>query len=438
MRELIFGPAYFLKKKLINQTEYSGALNLSRLQKRMLGRLLLYAIDNIPYYDKFRNLWHDAQEMDSEDLLQHFPIIDKDWIRNRLPRLVCGNKFRRLKGTTGGTTGQPLVFYMDRLHTRQVEKAFMFDQWKRVGYKFGDKIYNIRGRTPKMGQFIHHDKILNIYSASSFTLTKKNIDSYIDSIDAIKPDFIHGYPSTMYQLSVLIGDSKRSLSHRVKAVLCCSEKLFDFQRTKIESVFRCRVYTWYGHSEYLALGGACEHSNKLHFYPQYGFIELRPTGLRDETNSLIYEIIATGFNNRVMPMIRYKTGDYAIKSDSQQCTCGREYLLIDEVIGRTQEFIVDDQEQLISATSLLFGQHYRVFEGLSAIQFYQDTPGKLEILIVKHNNCEEQLILEMKKKMETLIGDRMLISISNVDEIPQSEIGKARTVIQKLPIKEYF
>ena len=438
MRELLFGPVYFFKKRLIKKTEYSGASNLGRLQKQMLHQLLLYATDNIPYYTKFKNLFNDLKGAQSQDLLKYFPIIDKSWIRHRFPSLVCGSRLRRLKGTTGGTTGQPMVFYMDRLYTRQAEKAFMFDQWKRVGYKFGDRIYNIRGRIPKKGKFIHHDKILNIYSASSFSLTKKNIRAYIKSIEKIKPDFLHGYPSTMYQLSVLIDNSKISLSHRIKAVLCCSEKLFDFQRKKIESVFGCRVYTWYGQSEYLALGGACEHSNRLHFYPQYGFMELIPTGLNHETNSMIYEIIATGFNNRVMPLIRYRTGDYAVKSDNQQCQCGREYLLIDEVIGRIQEFVVDDQEQLISATSLLFGQHYRAFDGLSDIQFYQETPGKLEIWIVKHKNCEDHLIVEMKNKMEALIGDRMHISISSVEKISKSEIGKARTVVQKLPIHEYF
>ena len=331
-----------------------------------------------------------------------------------------------------------MVFYMDRFFTRQVEKAFMFDQWSRIGYKFGDKIYNIRGRTPKKGKFIHHDKIFNIYSASSFNLTYTDLSTYIDSLNAIKPDFLHGYPSTIYQLASMIETKRRILDHRVKAVLCCSEKLFDFQRDKIESIFGCRVYTWYGHSEYLALGGACEYSDKLHFFPQYGYTELIPTGIFDEKGNKIFEIVATGFNNRVMPLIRYQTGDYAIKSDQKHCRCGRDYLLIDEVIGRIQEFVVDDQEQLISATSLLFGQHYRVFEGLAAVQFYQDTPGKLEILIVKHENCGEYLIQEMKKKMEMLIGDRMQITISYVDDIPKSEIGKARTVIQKLPIQKYF
>lgn len=437
-REFIFGPSYFLKRRLIRRTEYSGAKSLLKIQKHMLAKLLNYAIDKIPYYKNLTGLKLHNDNMAPEEMLKNFPIINKDWIRNRLQQLVTGNKMRQLKATTGGSTGQPMVFYMDRFFTRQVEKAFMFDQWSRTGYKFGDKIYNIRGRTPKKGKFIHHDKIFNIYFASSFDLTQTNLSIYIDSLNSIKPDFLHGYPSTIYQLAVMIENARRSPDHRIKAVLCSSEQLFDFQRDKIESIFGCRVFTWYGHSEYLALGGVCEYSNKLHFYPQYGYTELIPTGLLDERDNEIFEIVATGFNNRVMPMIRYKTGDYAIKSDKQQCKCGRDYLLVDKVIGRIQEFVVDAQEQIISATSLLFGQHYRAFEDVKSMQFYQDTPGKLNILIAKHGNFREHLIQEMKQKMEFLLGDRIQITISYVDDIPKSEIGKARTVIQKLPIDKYF
>ena len=144
LREFIFGPSFFLKRRLIRQTEFSGAKNLSKIQKHMLEEVLNYAICKIPYYRNLSELKRHIGRMDFEELLKHFPIINKDWIRSRLPKLVTGSKGRRLKGTTGGSTGQPLVFYMDRFFTRQVERTFMFDQWRRVGHKFGDKIFNIR------------------------------------------------------------------------------------------------------------------------------------------------------------------------------------------------------------------------------------------------------------------------------------------------------
>ena len=70
----------------------------------------------------------------------------------------------------------------------------------------------------------------------------------------------------------------------------------------------------------------------------------------DEAEKL-YEIVATTFNNWTMPFIRYKTNDYAILTDGA-CKCGRNFPLIKEVVGRAQEFLVDKDENLISASAL--------------------------------------------------------------------------------------
>lgn len=86
------------------------------------------------------------------------------------------------------------------------------------------------------------------------------------------------------------------------------------------------MFGWYGHSEYQILAGECEYSNKLHVYPQYGYTELIPTGKKHINGKDIFEIVATGFNNYYMPILRYRTQDYATLADNQKCKCGRNYL----------------------------------------------------------------------------------------------------------------
>ncbi len=308
----------------------------------------------------------------------------------------------------------------------------------RGGYRFGDAIFNLRGRTPQKGQFLDHDRLFNIYYASSLDLNVATVADYINAINRVHPRFLHGYPSTMYQLAVLMENAGRKLQIKPTAVFCGSEKLFPYQKAKIEEIFGCRVYHWYGHSECLALGGACECSDVLHFYPQYGYTELLPTGVTDESGRELFEIIATGFNNRVMPLIRYRTGDYAVLSESQSCRCGRNYLLIDEVIGRQQEFIVDAHGSLISATSFFFGPHYKAFNGIESIKVHQHKPGAIEIIIVKGEGFHEELVHLMKNRMQDLMGDRMAIKIIYADTIEKSPIGKAKIVEQELDIRDYL
>ncbi len=437
LRQLVLLKPYFSKKKMLERTEFLSVDAIERVQKKMLRKVLQHAVISVPFYQKRIDPKIFCRENDPFKLIKKFPIVGKKIIRGNIDEFVCGSSIRRLKVTTGGSTGQPFEFYMDRFNTRQMEKAFIHDQWERVGYKFGDSIFNLRGRTPKK-KFIHHDILFNIYYASSFDLNRNCLDKYISAIKEIEPKFVHGYPSTIYLFAKLIEASGRKLEYSPKAVFCGSEKLFNFQRKIIQEVFNCRVYSWYGHSECLALGGECEYSSNYHFYPQYGYTELHPSPLFNDSNKNIAEIVATGFNNYVMPLIRYKTGDYAIVSNQQFCQCGRNYLIVEDVVGRESEFVIDIHQNPVSATSLIFGQHYPIFSAIDAIQICQEKPGVIEIRMVKNKMFEEYLLLSMKSKLLEIIGESLQINYIFVKSLEQSPIGKAKLVEQKLNVLNYF
>ena len=437
-RQLILGKPFIDTRKLLQKTEFWPEGELKQLQKNLLFRVLKHAAEHVPFYKKHvdTNLFSDLE--DSFALIKKFPIIDKKIVKENINDFLFGPKFRHYKATTGGSTGQPFMFYMDRFTTRQIEKAFMFNMWKRVGYKFGDPVFNLRGRAPKKNKFIAHDRFFNIYFASSFNLKSDTVSHYVNAINSIQPRFLHGYPSTMYQLANLMEQKEFRLNYIPQAVFCGSEKLFPYQRKLIENIFSCRVFSWYGHSEYLVLAGECELSQALHLYPQYGYVEFFPTGSKNEQGKEIYEIIATGFNNCVMPLIRYRTGDYAILSDTNTCSCGRNYLLLEEVIGREQEFVIDKFGELVSATSLIFGQHFDVFAGIEGIYLEQEQPGELMIFMKKNKAFNDADFDAMKAQIAHLLGDRFNVFYNFTDELPKSKIGKARLVRQHIDIDRYL
>ncbi len=436
LRELALGRPYRRTRKLLAQTEFLSADRLAQTRDALLAKTLALA-RQVPFYRDHLNR-PDVRGQAPLAQLMGVPVIDKQTVRKHAHAFRRGAGLRALKATTGGSTGQPLVFYMDRFKTRQMEKAFIFDQWRRVGYRMGDPIFNLRGRTPQNGRFTHHDRLFNIYYASSFGLTPDRVAQYVDAVDRIRPRYLHGYPSTMYQLAVLMQHAGLRFKTAPRAVFCGSEKLFAYQRKLIEDIFACRAYAWYGHSECLALGGACEESNRLHFYPQYGYVETLPTGVRNGQGKQICEIVATGFNNPVMPLLRYRTGDYAVVADRQTCGCGRNYLLIEEVLGREQEFIVDRRGDLVSATSLVFGQHFEVFAGLDGLFLRQQTPGEIEI-VMKSNSAFKQSHFEaMQSRISDLLAKRFNVGYRFTDDMPRSPIGKARLVQQALDIKPYL
>jgi phenylacetate-CoA ligase len=436
--EYLYGPVYWRTKDFIERTSRWTRNDLDRVTAGLLSRLLEHAVRNIPFYRDNPDYARALADSHVHEGWRDLPMLDKDVIRQNIHRLKGRPSWLGLKKTTGGSTGEPLVFFLDRFRTRQKEKAFIFDQWRRAGYRPGDALFNIRGAIPRKGKRLSHYALFNTYVASSLDLSLNSVTNYVDSLNRIQPAFLHGYPSTVYLLATLIEEKNCSLDLQLSGVLCGSEKLLPYQRHKIERVFGCGAFNWYGHSEYQVLASECEHSPVLHVYPQYGYLELLPTGHIHENGREIYEMVATGFNNYFMPLIRYRTGDYAVIADNQTCACGRNYLLLDEVIGREQEFIVDRKGDLISVTASVFGQHYESFEGIREFQIIQEEIGKIRIKIQPMKDHDERVSKQLIDRMQHLLGNRVIIEHEMVHFIDKTAMGKRQTVIQHLNLSDYL
>jgi len=121
-------------------------------------------------------------------------------------------------------------------------------------------------------------------------------------------------------------------------ILCASENLYPAQRALLESVFSCRVHSFYGHGEAACLAGNTEASNQYHVCSEYGYTEL----LAEDGEVLPLapgtrgEIVATGFNNDAMPFIRYATGDIGI-AGADEAGSQRHYPVLRAIEGRKQE-----------------------------------------------------------------------------------------------------
>ena len=184
----------------------------------------------------------------------------------------------------------------------------------------------------------------------------------------------------------------------------------------LEGVFRCRVYRWYGHSERIILAAEEQDSDLFQFCPQYGFVEFGPPddeGLR--------EVIGTSFHNLVMPLIRYRTGDYVRVSDSG---------VVCEIAGRGQEFLLSATDRRISLTA--FNMHDAVFDNLYAVQFYQEAPGEVELRYIASPQFSRTRLEGMEKRIRQKLGNDFRIELRAVKEVEKTARGKHRWLVSKL------
>jgi phenylacetate-CoA ligase len=202
-----------------------------------------------------------------------------------------------------------------------------------------------------------------------------------------------------------------------------------------EEVFQKRIYSWYGHAEQGVLAGACEYNNNYHIFPEYGILEVIDEN--DRVNHSTYasgEAVTTGLNNFIMPLIRYKTGDIITMGDGN-CECGRHCDLIKDVEGRKQEFIVLNDNSIISLTSLIIGTNYlEDFPSIVRYQFIQNEPGIVTLKLMGDKNKIPQDSKKLIFGLQKVIGDKLVVDIQHVDHISLTKVGKHKSLIQKLKI----
>ncbi len=442
IRALDLLPAYSAYKKtyaLLQQSRWWSREELAAYQAAALSRLLAHAYANVPYY---RRVFDDRGlvpgDIQTPADLRLLPVLTREDLQTHLPDLKARNypdaAFEYV--TTGGSTGIPVGFYYERGASRAREWAFMKTQWDRVGYRFGDKCVVLRGYIVGSARdAVYWKKTLfgRWLLMSSHHMTEETLPAYISEIRRFKPRFIQSYPSTAALLARYMIEHGVDSFPTVRAVLCGSENLYPWQRSLLEEAFGCRVFSWYGNSEQTVLAGECEESTHYHIFPEYGIVELIGRDGRPVTNpGEMGEVVATNLTNYVCPLIRYRTRDVAVATE-KQCSCGRQYPLLEKVEGRLQEFIVTRNGHLISVTPINYESG--AFENIRQFQMYQETMGELIIKVVRKPTYTREDTRQLVRELRWQLGDGVDVQVRFVDEIPRTEGGKFRYLIQKLPIE---
>ena len=237
------------------------------------------------------------------------------------------------------------------------------------------------------------------YGLSSLYLTDDNIQKYVDEIQKLKPAFIRGYPSFVYRIAKYIKDNGIVLDFEIKMVEITSESSFDYQRRLISSVFNTKVVMQYGHTEACAFGYTIDDNYKYRIEPLYGYVEVIKENGKHAEKGEVGEIVVTSLHNFAMPLIRYKTGDYAVFDGYD----GR-VMILQEIMGRTQDYIVNKYGNKVLLTALIFAQHFNALGHMDRWQIEQFEKGIVLISIVKGRDFSSKDEDEIKQLFNK-VGD---------------------------------
>lgn len=431
---LCYGPLFSPTLMALQDSEHWDEDRLIRYQVSKLRTMLHHCALHVPYYSRlFRKIGFDPETFRAPSDLAVLPFLDKDTIRANLPDLLADNLTpnQRIYFTTGGTMGQPLGLYNMR-HSGGRERAFIFTQWARVGFQSSDRRAMLMGWPVSKQRHWRYDHLERAVIFSNFHMTQDNVARYSDVMRRKKLVFLHCYPSAVV-------DFIRHLKElsieppRFRAILGASENLYPGQKEFIESFMGARLFSWYGHSENVVLAAQCEVSNFYHIFPQYSATEvIREDGQPAEKEGEVGELVGTSFDNFAMPLIRYRTGDWAVIGPTR-CACGRNYRLLKETRGRwRQEMLVGKLDNLISMTAI--NLHTDVFDNVQQLQFYQREKGRVELRLKRKPEYTDRDSQRILAALEEKMGDTMDISLVFPDEIPLMPRGKFRFIVREFDL----
>ena len=409
------GAAYGQFQRLIEESQSWPQAQMAAWQLEQLRTVLREAVNYCPFYRK------QSAEVNSFDDLKQWPMLEKNDLQEHVESLKSSRfpASEQLYITTGGSMGVPVGFYLQRGVSRPKEQAFLEAMWRRAGYTDGARLAVIRGHvttSKAQGRIVSYDATRDWLMLSSYHLTAERLPEYLEALDRFKPDLLHAYPSAALQIAEFLEQAGQSWRVPLRAMLCGSEQLTLPQKRMLARVFGCPVYRWYGHSERVVLAGEAQDSDLLYFWPQYGFVEFGapdPDGLR--------EVIGTSFHNLVMPLIRYRTGDYVRLTESGA---------VSEVAGRAQEFLLSVTGRRISLTA--FNMHDAIFDDLYAVQFYQEAPGEAEFRYIPAPQFSRTRLNAIEKRIRQKLGDDFRIELREVKEVEKTARGKHRWLVSKL------
>lgn len=423
------GAAFQREMEDVTKTQWLDQQGLDRLQLARLQGVVNHAIQTVPYYRQVaQQLGLSPGFLKSVSDLQQLPLLTKKIVFEQGSAMIS-EKARgpRFSANTSGTTGMSMTAYRD-LHAINRENAFVWRCMNWAGLQQGEPRVWLRGDkvvAPMQTQppFWRYVKADNMLMMSAYHLSEASAQSYIDAMEKMDPVVIQAYPSAVFLLArYLLNAGRTYRGKRLRSVVTSSETVTTEHRDLVKQAFGCKVIDWYGAMERMVAVGNCEHGS-YHVLSDYSYVEFLP--LDDGT----HEIVGTGFDNALMPFIRYRLGDSVVLGDPKfRCQCGRSFPVIEQINGRVEDYILTPSGRKVFMMSNMLDN----LPGVLEVQIRQDEPGAIRVLLVPAPGKGPIKVDEVVKRGKTMLGDDMQIRVEEVTEIPRTKNGKLRVVIRSI------
>jgi phenylacetate-CoA ligase len=425
----------------LERTQWLPREGVEAYQARRLNELLAGSLAHSPWHaDRLRAAGlGDAVMAGTVTLadLARLPTMTKRDARDHVEQLV----WRGVPGgvfpyTTGGSSGEPLIFYFGR--ERQASDAagrmrarrwWGVDPGEREAYLWGAPVE--LNKTDRIKTL--RDRLVNQLVLNAFAMSPGRMDDYLDALEAWQPRCLYGYASSVALLAAHAESRQRTLRLPKLRVVCTTgEPLYPHQRELIARVYGTPVANEFGSRDigftaHEAPGGQMLLMSESHIVE-----------VLDETGQPVApgetgEAVITGLTSAAQPFIRYRTGD-VLRLSGEPAAGGQGLHVIAEVMGRQTDFVVAADGRVMHALAVIYV--LRAVPGIAQFKCIQHALDRMEVQIVPGSGWNETARNTVVAGLHARLGEALKVELRMLDEIPPETSGKHRYVVSHVPLAE--
>ena len=272
------------------------------------------------------------------------------------------------------------------------------------------------------------DFVCNRRRCSAFSFDQKQMGIYTKKLMSFKPKYFYGYVSMLEEYAKYFKKNQKKPPFNLECIITTSEVLTDYHRGLIENVFSAKIFNEYGCGELGSVAHECENGS-MHIMAENMIVEVLNDNKPCKPGE-IGELVITELNNSAMPLIRYKTGDFASISP-ETCKCGRSLPIIENMAGRAYDMIKNKAGKIFHGEFFLYimEDSKRMNLGVDAFQVIQIDYDKLKIKIVPGESYNQNTENFIRNRIRDGFGHDTYIEFDKVEFIPREKSGKMRVVV---------
>lgn len=417
-------------REALETSQWWSPAQIEALQGERLQRLLARAATKVPYYrDLFARTGFDFRTVRTPADLARLPFLTKSVIRGNQDALRAEDAVALARFNTGGSSGEPLIFFIgsERV-SRDVAAKWRATRWWNVD--IGDPEIVLWGSPIELGSQDrirrYRDALMRTRLLPAFEMSEARLDGFLHEIRSMKPAMLFGYPSAFALIAAHAAKRKVPLDDLgIRVVFVTSERLYDHQRSAIQDAFGAPVANGYGGRDAGFIAHQCP-AGSMHITAEDVVVEIVSPDGRVLPPGEAGEIVVTHLATGDYPFIRYRTGDIGTLG-TRNCSCGRGLPVMEEIQGRTTDFIVAADGTIMHGLALIYV--LRDLPGIAAFRIVQESLDRTTVYIVAGPDLRADADEHIRAGLRARLGAAVQIDVVAVDRIPPEKSGKFRYVV---------